>query len=71
MRIVILGDEDREEEPIDSALPGTWQVELPIWKPISHVAAVMQLPVSAMNMRIENEGGIVHLTRAVGDNESK
>ena len=73
LRIVILGDEDREEHGIDAALFRARKVELAIGHALPDVAAVIQLAIDHVHVSIEDEGVLVQLAgpRGYGRNKER
>ena len=66
-RIVLLGHEQRKEHRVEAALFRAHQIELPVVDPLAHVAAVVELPIDDVDVRVEDERIAVNSRGAIGN----
>src|SRR5262249_12253193 len=65
--VVLLGDEQRKEHRIETALFCPHQIELPVVHPLPHIAAVVELPIDDVDVSVEDEGVLVESPGTIGD----
>lgn len=66
-RIVLLWDVDGEEEGVFATFAGAGKVPLAVVVQVAHAAAVVELAVERVDVRVEDEGPLMKLACARGD----
>ena len=62
----MLGHEQRKEHGIETALFRAHEIELPVLHALAHVAAVIELPIDDVDVRVEDERVAMEPRGAIG-----